>query len=77
MDIDKIIKRNKSLEGIVESFEKNTTYKVVKVGQGEVHSVNCKKGLFGVSGPTKEQAMKEARHYFVQYFEDGEYTKEA
>ena len=71
MEIESIIKRNKDLEGIVESFDKNTTYKVTKHGQ---HTVDCKKGLFGVSAPTKEEAMKEARHYFIQYFEDGEYS---
>lgn len=70
MNIDEIMERNKCLNGIVESFNKNTTYKVTKEGR---HEVDCKKGLFGVSAPTKEQAMKEARHYFVQYFEDGEY----
>lgn len=70
MNIDEIIKRNKCLDGIVESFEKNTKYKVTKDGR---HEVNCNKGLFGVSAPTKEQAMKEARHYFIQYFKDGEY----
>jgi hypothetical protein len=63
--------RNKCCKGIVDSFEKNTTYKATKDGR---HEVDCNKGLFGVSAATKEQAMKEARHYFLQYFEDGEYN---
>ena len=71
MNVDEIMERNKGLDGIVESFDKNTTYKVTKQGQ---HKVDCKKGLFGVCAPTKEEAMKEARHYFIQYFEDGEYS---
>jgi len=35
--------------------------------------VNCVLGLWGVSAPTKEQAENEARHYFAQYWSDGEY----
>jgi hypothetical protein len=35
--------------------------------------VFCPLGLWGVSAPTKEQAESEARHYFRQYFSDGEY----
>jgi hypothetical protein len=72
MDIEETVERNKCFDGIVEAFEKNTKYKVTKDGR---HKVDCKKGLFGVSAPTKEQAMKEARHYFMQYFVDGEYNE--
>jgi len=55
---------------IDEAFKKFTRYRFVR----GMHKVECVKGLFGVEAPTKEQAMSEARHYFVQYFEDGEYS---
>ena len=51
-------------------FEKNTNYKISRFG----HEINCIKGLWGVCAPTKAQAESEAMHYFMQYFEDGEYT---
>ena len=35
--------------------------------------VDCALGLWGVSAPTQEEAEREARHYFVQYWGDGEY----
>jgi hypothetical protein len=35
--------------------------------------ISCKKGLWGTSAPTKEQALSEAKHYFWQYYSDGEY----
>ena len=37
-------------------------------------NIDCVKGLWGVSAPTKEDAKREAMHYFIQYFTDGEYT---
>jgi hypothetical protein len=40
------------------------------------HVVECKKGLFQVTAPTLDIAEREARHYFRQYFDDGEYTEE-
>ena len=54
---------------IDESFDKNTNYKISQYG----HEFNCSKGLWGVCAPTKKQAEDEAKHYFIQYFEDGEY----
>ena len=38
------------------------------------YSARCKKGMWRVDAPTKEQAEKEGRHYFAQYFMDGEYA---
>lgn len=52
-----------------EAFVKFTTYKKTKM----FHSVKCNKGLWQVSAPKKEVAIAEAKHYFIQYFEDGEY----
>ncbi len=37
------------------------------------HEIKCKKGLWSVSAPIKADALREAYHYFLQYFEDGEY----
>ena len=56
---------------INESFEKHTEYTRV----GGRHEVKCLSGFFAVSAGTKEDAMREARHYFIQYFSDGEYDR--
>lgn len=37
-------------------------------------SIECKLGLWGVSAPTMEQAVDEAKHYFLQYLSDDEYS---
>jgi len=52
-------------------FEKFTVYEHTQFG----HEVFCVKGLWGVSAPTKRQAMHEAVHYFEQYYADGEYDE--
>ena len=46
---------------------------VTKKADGRV-SIDCKKGLWGVNAPTMKQAMIEAKHYFLQYWSDGEYS---
>ena len=38
------------------------------------YTVKCKKGLWRVDAPSKRKAEQEARHYFAQYFTDGEYA---
>ena len=53
-----------------ESYKKWTVCK--KTNQG--YSIECKKGLWGVYAPTKQEAEREAKHYFVRYFLDGEYS---
>lgn len=55
---------------IAKEFEKYVKHKKAKDG---FHEYNCVKGLFGVSSKTKEIAEQEARHYFIQYYADGEY----
>jgi hypothetical protein len=55
---------------IDEAFSRLTKYKKTRYG----HEIKCRKGLFSVVAPTKKQALQEARHYFVLYFEDGEYA---
>ncbi len=52
-----------------KKFAKNTTL-AKKKGRWECE---CKKGLWGVSAPTKKSAKDEGRHYFQQYDSDGEY----
>lgn len=37
-------------------------------------SIDCRLGLWGVTAPTLEQAVDEAKHYFLQYLSDGEYS---
>jgi len=51
------------------SFKANTTITQNKHGW----NIDCNKGLWGVSCKSKKACMTEARHYFVQYFLDGEY----
>ena len=53
------------------AFEENTTIKKSDHG----YKVDCKKGFWGVSAPTKEAALSEARYYFMQYYRDGEYSQ--
>jgi len=54
----------------VSEFEKHTTTKKLSDGSYEC---SCNKGLFSASAPTIYQAKKEAVHYFMQYWDDGEY----
>lgn len=35
--------------------------------------IDCKKGNWGVSAPSDQEAKREAFHYFMQYNADGEY----
>lgn len=35
----------------------------------------CKKGLWGVDAPTKDEACHQGLHYFFQYLDDGEYDE--
>jgi len=55
---------------IEASFAANTETKLMRNGRVEIH---CKRGFWGVSAANQEEAMREAKHYFIQYFEDGEY----
>ena len=53
-----------------DKFKEFTITKVI----GSRVSIDCVKGLWGVDAPTLEQAEDEARHYFRQYWSDGEYS---
>ena len=51
-------------------FRKNTFQRKTKHG----FCVKCRKGLWRVDAATKCKAVAEAKHYFAQYFADGEYA---
>lgn len=42
---------------------------------GGQFQIKCKLGLWGVTAPSFESADNEARHYWIQYYSDGEYDK--
>ena len=52
--------------------DKFKQFTITSESDGRV-SIDCVKGLWGVNAPTLERAEIEARHYFRQYFSDGEY----
>jgi len=39
-----------------------------------LHKYTCTKGLFAVSAWKKKDALREAKHCFIQYYNDGEYN---
>ena len=39
------------------------------------HSFDCVHGYWGVMAADYNSALREARHYFIQYFGDGDYDK--
>jgi len=51
-------------------FRKNTVQRKTKGG----FCIKCRKGFWRVDAPSKAFALKEAKHYFSQYFSDGEYN---
>ncbi len=62
---------NKCLRNLstIDDFTKNTITKKTSSG----FEIKCRKGLYSVIAPTLDQAQMEAKHYFAQYFSDGEY----
>jgi hypothetical protein len=61
---------NERLKMIDDVYKKWTVITKTRTG----YSVQCKKGLWSVDAPSLEKAEHEARHYFIQYFSDGEYA---
>lgn len=55
---------------IEDLFSLHTETKLMRNGRVEIH---CKRGFWGVSAASMEEAIREAKRYFIQYFEDGEY----
>lgn len=53
------------------AFKTWTTTRKTKHG----YSIRCKKGFWGVDASTREEAEREAKYYFAQYFADGEYSR--
>ncbi len=54
---------------IDKAFKQCTTTKKLKDGI----RIKCVLGLWAVYAPNKEAALREAKHYFIQYYQDGEY----
>lgn len=48
---------------------------VIKKEMGGITFLDCKLGLWGVSGSDTDSVYLEAIHYWKQYNEDGEYYK--
>lgn len=48
--------------------------KCVKRSEGG-RSIDCKLGLWGITSYSPESAEREARHYWIQYYQDGEYDQ--
>lgn len=42
--------------------------------KGGNYEACCKKGLWSISGPTRDEVERQAYHYFFQYILAGEYT---
>ena len=53
-----------------ELFKKYVTIRKLK----DCYKASCKKGLWNIYAKDKEDAIKEAKRYFIQYLEDGEYN---
>jgi len=54
---------------LVASFHRDVKISEDGFGVG----IHCRLGLWGVFAPTMEQALREAHHYYLQYYRDGEY----
>ena len=55
-------------------FEKFNKCVIVQKHRDGLTNINCKLGLWGVSAPTMQEAVDEAKHYFLQCLSDGEYS---
>lgn len=40
-----------------------------------IHRIHCKRHLWSVEGPDEEVVKRQAVHYFMQYYADGEYDE--
>lgn len=52
-----------------EQFKKCTN----TIFDGDFWDIECKLGLWGVTGADRDEVQDEALHYFLQYKSDGEY----
>lgn len=51
-------------------FQKNTKSSLTATG---TLTIRCRKGLWAVSSRDHDAVKRDARHYFFQYWKDGEY----
>ena len=54
---------------------KNDDFEKCIIRSDEGKTIDCKKGLWGITSYSPESAEREARHYWIQYFRDGEYNE--
>ena len=64
------LNRVDSMSGLNSDFESCIDRKE----KGGLLFIDCKLGLWGVSGSNKGQVESEATHYYLQYKSDGEYS---
>lgn len=56
------------------SFENEDFEKCVERKHGKgFYDILCRCGFWGVSTSNKEESEREAKHYWIQYYNDGEY----
>lgn len=51
-------------------FRQNTRRRTLKTGN---LIISCKRGLWTFDGPDHDEVERQAMHYFLQYYQDGEY----
>lgn len=52
-------------------FRQNTRRRTLKSGN---LIIRCKRGLWSCEGPDHDEVERQAMHYFLQYYQDGEYN---
>lgn len=55
-----------------DAFEICVERKLMRDGSLQIH---CRLGLWGTSGQDHKQVERDARHYWIQYYQDGEYKQ--
>lgn len=60
-----------STPSLLDEFNRLSSFRKTKQG----FRITCRKGLWWVDAPTEEEARREAMHYFLQYFSEGEYDQ--
>jgi hypothetical protein len=52
-----------------------TIFEKCVIRRGKGRQIDCKLGLWGVGSRDKDSLERNARHYWIQYYRDGEYDK--
>ncbi len=60
---------------VIDAMEKAYEACITRTLKGGLLSIACKRGLWAVSGGDTKRVEAEARHYWIQYFRDGEYSR--